>query len=68
MGKTGKITFLDLGEMEYAAAWQYQEERFNRLVEFKREQGNGSPPEQYLLFCEHPHVYTLERAVTKQTC
>jgi len=52
----------DLGSMEYGAAWQYQEERFNRIVEFKRNGGAGERPPQYLLFCEHPHVYTLGKS------
>jgi lipoyl(octanoyl) transferase len=60
-GKEG-ITFMDLGEIEYGAAWDFQEERFNRLVEFKRGKVSGLPPEQYLLFCEHPHVYTLGKS------
>lgn len=54
------IEYLDLGLIEYGEAWRYQEERFNRLVEHKR---NGGPPaNQYLLFCEHPHVYTLGKS------
>ena len=48
--------------MEYGKAWDYQEERFNRLVEYKRNPVGTERPGQYLLFCEHPHVYTLGRS------
>ena len=61
--KTGsEIVFRDLGVMDYGDAWAYQEERFNRLVEFKRDPGDREMPSQYLLFCEHPHVYTLGKS------
>jgi len=58
----GSIVFKDLGLMDYQEAWDYQEERFNRLVEFKRQPGDKAVPSQYLLFCEHPHVYTLGKS------
>ncbi len=57
-----ELEFEDLGSIEYGKAWEYQEERFNRLVEYKRSGGAGSRPAQYLLFCEHPHVYTLGKS------
>ena len=57
-----EIRFEDLGMMDYQEAWDYQEERFNALVEFKRKQGLGERPHQFLLFCEHPHVYTLGKS------
>jgi lipoyl(octanoyl) transferase len=56
------ITYRDLGEIEYGAAWDYQEERFNRLVSHKRDPQGVDLPQQYLLFCEHPHVYTLGKS------
>ena len=61
--KTGsEIVFQDLGVIGYGEAWAYQEERFNRLLEFKRDPGDSEMPGQYLLFCEHPHVYTLGKS------
>jgi len=56
------IHFEDLGVMDYQKAWDYQEERFNRLVEYKGQPDSGNRPAQYLLFCEHPHVYTLGKS------
>jgi lipoyl(octanoyl) transferase len=52
----------DLGLIEYGKAMAYQEERFNLLVDFKRNPGERERPAQYLLFCEHPHVYTLGKS------
>ncbi|MCK5136921.1 MAG: lipoyl(octanoyl) transferase LipB [Bacteroidales bacterium] len=57
-----EILFQDLGLMDYREAWDYQEERFNRLVTYKRDTSGTDRPEQYLLFCEHPHVYTLGKS------
>jgi len=56
------IVYRDLGEIEYGAAWDYQEELFNSLVAHKRKQEGKELPEQFLLFCEHPHVYTLGKS------
>jgi lipoyl(octanoyl) transferase len=62
MSHSNQITFRDLGIIEYGEAWDYQEERFNRLVEYKRDPGEQERPEQFLLFCEHPHVFTLGKS------
>lgn len=56
------IEYRDLGPIEYGAAWDYQEEHFDRLVAHKRNPEGMEPPGQYLLFCEHPHVYTLGKS------
>lgn len=57
-----EIVYQDLGSIEYAAAWDYQEERFNKLLDYKGNPDGKQSPEQYLLFCEHPHVYTLGKS------
>lgn len=56
------IKFEDLGSIEYGKAWEYQEERFDALVKYKQNGEEGQRPGQYLLFCEHPHVYTLGKS------
>ncbi len=56
------IVFQDLGEKDYKDTWDYQEERFAAWMDYKRQEGAGSPPEEYLLFVEHPHVYTLGKS------
>jgi len=60
--KERAILFEDLGLMDYQEAWDYQEERFDALVDYKRKPEVNSRPSQYLLFCEHPHVYTLGKS------
>lgn len=57
-----QILFEDLGLIDYQEAWDYQEERFDALVEYKRNPEGKIRPSQYLLFCEHPHVYTLGKS------
>ncbi len=57
-----QIIYEDLGVKDYQEAWDYQEERFNRLVEYKRNRETEERPDQFLLFCEHPHVYTLGKS------
>lgn len=57
------VAFEDLGIIDYKEAWDYQEKLFKGIIDIKME--NRKSPDQekatpnYLLFCEHPHVYTL---------
>jgi lipoyl(octanoyl) transferase len=62
--KNKKVQYIDLGLKDYKEAWDYQEELFHAIIEQKiinRSDNvtNHSPTNNYLLFCEHPHVYTL---------
>ncbi len=56
------IRFQDLGRREYKDTWELQERLFrsslDRKIRNKRENA-GETPEHYLLFVEHPPVYTL---------
>ena len=54
-----EIDFRDLGLIEYKEAWDFQEKLFNESLELKRQ--NKDIP-NHLLFCEHPHVYTLGKS------
>ena len=63
--KEHPILFEDLGLIDYQEARDYQEERFNQLVDYKRLPDGKALPSQYLLFCEHPHVYTLGKSGDK---
>jgi lipoyl(octanoyl) transferase len=63
-----KVRFEDLGLIDYKQCWEYQEKLFAEIVERKRENrrenlNNVTP--NYLLFCEHPHVYTLGKSGDK---
>lgn len=60
-----QVLFKDLGLMGYKEAWDYQENLFNDVVQHKlknRDTDIKLPPNHYLLFCEHPHVYTLGKS------
>src|SRR5689334_21522952 len=60
-----QVFFKDLGLIDYKVCWDYQEKLFNEIVQQKLEQRNSPASAKntshYLLFCEHPHVYTLGR-------
>lgn len=64
----GKITyFSDLGLSPYQAVWGQQESIFNEIIDIKRQNYHLPPCEQieshqYLIFCQHPHVYTLGKS------
>jgi lipoyl(octanoyl) transferase len=53
------IQYLDWGLVEYNEAWAKQEQLFNSSIELKLK---NLPTENYLVFCEHPHVYTLGKS------
>ena len=62
-----KVVFQDLGLISYKDAWEYQAEKLKELVDRKlsnRKLAPGHQEEQihYLLFCEHPPVYTLGKS------
>lgn len=67
-----RIIFRDLGSMEYQAAWDYQEQLLRENLQRKSE-GVPSPvvtdrstaTQHYLLFVEHPPVYTLGKSGNK---
>lgn len=55
----------DLGLIDYKQAWDIQEDIFNHTVQRKIAIRKGETEEQtenHLLFCEHPHVYTLGKS------
>ncbi|WP_166920018.1 lipoyl(octanoyl) transferase LipB [Flavobacterium poyangense] len=60
-----KIQLQDLGSKDYKATWEYQEELFKGIVDLKirnRREELDLPTPNYLLFVEHPHVYTLGKS------
>ena len=59
--------FIDLGLIDYKEAWDRQTELFNSILAIKSENRNRPVDNQlitdnFLLFCEHPHVYTLGKS------
>lgn len=61
-----KVKLQDLGTKDYQPAWDYQEELLRQNLDIKIH--NREHPEDlkssnnYLLFVEHPHVYTLGKS------
>lgn len=68
------VWFSDLGKMDYKATWDLQERLLEGNLRIKAEAGSGQmtttingtdrflPTENYLLFVEHPPVYTLGKS------
>lgn len=62
-----KFVFKDLGNISYKDAWEYQENLFQEVISLKinKQAHLGEESKSgvsYLLFCEHPHVYTLGKS------
>lgn len=57
--------FQDWGVVDYQEAWDKQEVLFNELMETKKAKRAGSQigyTNHYVVFVEHPHVYTLGKS------
>jgi lipoyl(octanoyl) transferase len=65
---TKTVQFQDWGLIDYKQAWDKQEELFKEKVDLKfanrqlPEDAVKTPPANHLVFCEHPHVYTLGKS------
>ena len=62
-----KTIFRNLGTIRYKAAWDYQDTLFQEIVSLKTRNrdlpaSQQTPTPNYLLFCQHPHVYTLGKS------
>ncbi|MDR2928557.1 MAG: lipoyl(octanoyl) transferase LipB [Cytophagaceae bacterium] len=61
-----EILFKDLGTVDYQKAWDYQEKLFKETLTSKLENRNHSSNTKLvhhqLIFCEHPHVYTMGKS------
>ena len=59
------VIFEDWGLVDYQEAWNRQEALFTDVVTQKtknRLEGTATPTTNYLIFTEHPHVYTLGKS------
>lgn len=59
------VTLQELGRKDYKETWDYQEQLFRGILDQKiknRREEVSSPTSNYLLFVEHPHVYTLGKS------
>lgn len=52
-----KVVFYDWQTIDYKEAWDKQQAIFNGVMDYKL--GKSDVLTQAIIFCEHPHVYTL---------
>ncbi len=65
--KNNKVILRNLGKIDYKDALDYQEKLFQEVIDVKLANRELKEEQQtettnYLLFCEHPHVYTLGKS------
>ncbi len=63
--ETPLVQVQDLGVIDYKEAWDLQESLLKESVDLKvsnRINNSDNLPVNHLLFCEHPHVYTLGKS------
>ena len=61
------LQFQELGLMDYEPAFEFQEKLMKEIIDLKLENRNRTDDEHvetpnYLLFVEHPHVYTIGKS------
>ena len=62
------VEVIRLGKVNYQRVWDYQEAIFKKTVNLKIENRRvehpnlQTPTDNYLVTCEHPHVYTLGKS------
>jgi len=59
------VSIKDLGLIDYKKCWDYQEELFAEIIAVKsanRKENKTEKTKNYLILCEHPHVYTLGKS------
>lgn len=60
-----KVSFKDLGLIDYKKCWDFQEELFAEILDVKssnRKENKTVSTKNHLIFCEHPHTYTLGKS------
>ncbi len=60
-----EVIFKQLGLIDYKEAWDFQEKIFQNTIDEKIRIRNGENElitKNYLLFCQHPHVFTLGKS------
>ncbi|MEY4384287.1 MAG: Lipoyl(octanoyl) transferase [Bacteroidota bacterium] len=67
MEKNKNVQFVDIGHVAYKETWDFQEALLAFVSNIKldnrgRTADEMTPTPNYLLFCEHPHVYTLGKS------
>ncbi|MHA8060007.1 lipoyl(octanoyl) transferase LipB [Aquirufa beregesia] len=60
-----EVQFVDIGLAPYQETWDLQEMLLNHIAQIKlsnRREAKAEETPNFLLFCEHPHVYTLGKS------
>lgn len=64
-----QVKYINLGLVDYKEAWDFQEDLFQAIIDVKRanrkREQDGLALEETqskLIFCEHPHVFTLGKS------
>ena len=63
-----KVKVIRLNEVDYKETWDYQESIFKEIVDLKIENRrketelDRKPTDNFLILCQHPHVYTLGKS------
>ena len=64
-----EVKFINLGLIDYKEAWTFQEKLFQAIIDVKRANRKRDdagiaiePIQSKLIFCEHPHVFTLGKS------
>jgi lipoyl(octanoyl) transferase len=61
-----EVELEDLGLIDYKQCWEYQTKLFDATVQLKIQSrkfpDNSVSTKNHLIFCEHPHVYTLGKS------
>lgn len=60
-----QVFFQDLGLIDYKEAWDFQKQLFQGIIDIKsrnRKEGANLATQSHILFCEHPHVFTLGKS------
>jgi lipoyl(octanoyl) transferase len=62
-----QVKFINLGLIDYQEGWDYQEKLFAEIIDIKvsnrtQTSENQQVTPNYLIFCQHPHVYTLGKS------
>ena len=64
------VAFEDLELIDYKKAWDYQTSLFRPIIDQKiynrKNPDSTTKTKNHLLFCEHPHVYTLGTSGSKE--
>jgi lipoyl(octanoyl) transferase len=65
MKKNKTVKIIDLGRKSYGESLAVQEKYFNDIIELKRanrRNGTSEPTNNFLLWVEHPPVFTLGKS------